>query len=111
MTREKLKFNEDTALHVPREQLLKANGGDVEFEYDHAVYWPTFVEFAANRRAEYVGRWEKAGKRIGEYEGYLRGGPEKSLSEREQAAAPAPNGSVKSEEFVDAAAMQSSEKI
>lgn len=87
LTREKLKFNEDMALHVPREQLLKANGGDVEFEYDHEVYWPTFVKFAALRRAEYEARWEKAGKRIGEYEDYLRGGTERNLAMLAGAAA------------------------
>jgi hypothetical protein len=47
LTREKLKFNEDMASHVPREQLLKANGGDVEFEYDHDIYWPTFINLSA----------------------------------------------------------------
>ena len=86
LTREKLKFNEDTALHVPRQQLLKANGGDVEFEYDHEVYWPTFIKLAAIRRAEYVARWEKGGKRIGEYEDYLRGGTDQSLVVPDRAA-------------------------
>ena len=74
------------SLHVPREQLLKVDGGDVEFEYDHSVYWPAFVKFAASRRADYVARWEKGGKRLGEYEGYLRGGTDKSLAELEQTA-------------------------
>ena len=76
LTRGKLKFNEDMALHVPREQLLIANGGDVDFEYDHSVYWPTFVKLAEIRRAEYRSRWEKAGRRVGESEVYLRGGSE-----------------------------------
>ena len=80
-TREKLKFNEDMSRHVPRAQLLKQNGGDVEFEYDHSVYWPTLVKVAEARRAEYRARWEHGGKRIGEHEGYLRGGSEKSLAE------------------------------
>ena len=69
--------------HVPREQLLKANGGDVEFEYDHSVYWPTFNKLAAIRRAEYEARWEQGGKRLGEFEDYLRGGPVQSLAEQE----------------------------
>ena len=90
LTREKLKFNEDMALHVPREQLLKANGGDVDFEYDHDVYWPTFVKLAAIKRAEYVARWEKGGKHIGEHEDYLRGGTDQSLAVLEPAAAPRP---------------------
>ena len=87
LTREKLKFNEDMAAHVPPQQLLKPNGGEVEFEYDHEVYWPTFVEFAAIRRANYEARWEKGGKRIGEYEDYLRGGEAQSLVDRERPAA------------------------
>ena len=82
------------ALHVPREQLLKADGGDVEFEYDHSVYWPTFVQFAASRRADYVARWERGGKRLGEYEGYLRGGSDKSLAELDQAEQTAAPDSV-----------------
>jgi hypothetical protein len=101
LTREKLKFNEDTALDVPREQLLKANGGEVEFEYDHGIYWPAFINFAASKRAEYETRWEKGGKRIGEHEDYLRGGTNQSLAELERAAAPdkknLPVGSDKSD--------------
>jgi len=84
LTREKIKFNEDTALHVPRAQLLQANGGDVEFEYDHSVYWPALNKLCELKRAQYQARWEKGGKRIGEREGYLRGGKEKSLAESEQ---------------------------
>ncbi|OAL33482.1 hypothetical protein AYO20_07168 [Fonsecaea nubica] len=86
LTREKIKFNEDMGLHVPREQLLKESGGHVEFEYDHDVYWPALNELCEWRRAEYRRRWEEGGKRIGEYEGYLKGGDEKSLAEREKEA-------------------------
>src|SRR5271155_2658737 len=91
ITREKLKFNEDMSLRVPRAQLLKANGGDVEFVYDHSVYWPAFIQLAAKRKGEYQARWEKAGKRIGEHEDYLRGGAERSLAESEGNAAPVVN--------------------
>ena len=94
LTREKLKFNEDMALHVPRSQLLKANGGDVDFEYDHSVYWPAFIKLADTRRAEYRARWEKGGKRLGEYEGYLRGGSEQSLAEREGSVATTGTGMI-----------------
>lgn len=81
LTREKLKFNEDLQKHVPPSQLIKAAGGDVEFEYDHSVYWPALNGLAAERRAEYQARWEKGGKLIGEHENYLRGGTGKSLAE------------------------------
>ncbi|KAL1956038.1 hypothetical protein VTO42DRAFT_7853 [Malbranchea cinnamomea] len=81
MTRQKLKFNEDLRQLVPPSQLLKAVGGDVEFEYDHSVYWPALNELAAQRRKEYRERWIQGGKRVGEHENYLRGGSGKSLAE------------------------------
>lgn len=79
LTREKLKFNEDMALHVPPSQLLRQNGGEVEFEYDHSVYWPALNQMAKAKRTAYVARWEKAGKHLGESEDHLRGGSEPSL--------------------------------
>ncbi|KIW21450.1 hypothetical protein PV08_02030 [Exophiala spinifera] len=88
MTREKIRFNEDMGLHVPREQLLKESGGLVEFEYDHEQYWPALNDLCELKRAERQARWEKGGKRIGESELYLKGGEEKSVAEREQDVAP-----------------------
>jgi CRAL/TRIO domain len=79
LTREKLKFNEDMAQHVPPSQLLKQNGGEVEFEYDHSVYWPALIKMAETKRAAYQTCWEKSGKHVGESEDYLRGGAEASL--------------------------------
>ena len=81
-TREKLKFDHDLRLLVPPVQLLKTHGGDVDFEYEHEVYWPALNELAAKRRAAMVERWETAGKKVGESEWYLRGG-EKLDSEGE----------------------------
>lgn len=74
LTREKLKFNEDTKLYVPAEQLWTENGGELNFEYDHSVYWPTLSKICAEKRAALKVRWEKAGKRYGESEVYLKGG-------------------------------------
>jgi hypothetical protein len=74
LTREKLKFNEDTKLYVPAEQLWTENGGQLNFEYDHSVYWPTLSKICAEKRATLKERWEKAGKRYGESEVYLKGG-------------------------------------
>jgi hypothetical protein len=71
-------------LHVPRDQLLKESGGNVQFEYDHNQYWPALNELCEFKKEQYRRRWEKAGKRIGEHEAYLRGGDTKSLSELEQ---------------------------
>jgi hypothetical protein len=74
LTREKLKFNEDIRQYVPPEQLWKEFGGDVDFEYDHATYWPALLKACEERRAERKARWEKAGKQYGESETYLKGG-------------------------------------
>lgn len=85
LTREKIRFNEDMGIHVPREQLLKESGGHVEFEYDHKVYWPALNELCESNRAAAYERWVKGGKRIGEFEAYLKGGEgEASLSETEK---------------------------
>lgn len=82
-TREKLKFNEDLRQHVPSSQLLKSVNGDVEFEYDHSVYWPALNALAAQRREERLERWIRGGKLIGEHENYLKGGMGKSRAETE----------------------------
>lgn len=74
LTREKLKFNEDIRQYVPPEQLWKEFGGDVDFEYDHAAYWPALLKACEEKRAERKARWEKAGKQYGESETYLKGG-------------------------------------
>ncbi|KAM5467406.1 Phosphatidylinositol transfer protein (PITP) [Microsporum audouinii] len=81
LTREKLKFNEDMRQHVPPSQLLKITGGDVQFEYDHSVYWPALNALAAQKREAYRERWIQGGKLIGEHEDYLKGGSGKSLKE------------------------------
>lgn len=86
VTREKIKFNEDYGLHVPREQLMKEANGSVEFDYDHAEYWPTLTKLCEAKRNAYRERWQAAGKQIGEYEVYLRGGDQKPLVEVEDQA-------------------------
>ncbi|RAO69693.1 uncharacterized protein BHQ10_005705 [Talaromyces amestolkiae] len=78
VTVQKLKFNEDLRKHVPPSQLLKSCGGDVEFEYEHAIYWPTLNKLADQRREKIRERWVWAGQHIGESEFYLRGGTEQS---------------------------------
>lgn len=76
-----MKFNEDLRRYVPSEQLDKAYGGDLDFEYDHKLYWPALTAECQRRREAYKARWVQAGKRIGEYEEYLRGGPQKSVQQ------------------------------
>lgn len=79
VTKEKIKYNEPLTDHVPKEQLMKASGGEIDFKYDHDVYWPALEKLAAERRARRVERWESAGKLIGESEIYLWGGEEASV--------------------------------
>ncbi|KAK2754502.1 hypothetical protein FQN54_006903 [Arachnomyces sp. PD_36] len=88
LTREKLKFNEGLRQHVPPSQLMKETGGDVEFEYDHAEYWPALNKLADKRRAECRQRWVDGGKMIGEYENYLRGGPSMGRAKSEAKSLP-----------------------
>ncbi|GIJ99798.1 hypothetical protein Aspvir_003801 [Aspergillus viridinutans] len=83
LTREKLKFNEDLRQHVPAGHLMKSIGGDVEFRYDHSIYWPALNQLADKRRNEYRQRWIQGGKRIGEFEHYLKTGTSPSLSQSE----------------------------
>jgi hypothetical protein len=91
MTKEKLKFNEDMRGHVPPEQLWNEFQGDLEFEYEHSVYWPALLGLCEERRREQKERWVKAGKRFGESESYLKGGTSKSVGEgvsNDESAAP-----------------------
>ncbi|KAJ5832516.1 hypothetical protein N7474_000827 [Penicillium riverlandense] len=81
LTRTKLKFNEDLTQHVPPSQLMKNVGGDVEFRYDHATYWPALNALAEQRRNAYRERWIQGGKQIGEIENYLKGADTPSVSQ------------------------------
>ena len=78
-TRGKIVYNEDMRRHVPPAQLRKSHGGDLAFEYDHAKYWPAVVALAEQRRRERHERWVRGGKRVGEFEAYLRGGQAECL--------------------------------
>lgn len=83
LTRTKLKFNEDLREHVPASQLMKSMGGDVEFRYDHSIYWPALNQLADQRRTAYRERWIQGGKRVGEFENYLKTGTFPSVSQSE----------------------------
>jgi hypothetical protein len=58
---------------------MTAAGGEVDFKYDHSIYWPALDKMAAERRQQRRERWEKAGKLTGESEIYLWGGEESSV--------------------------------
>ncbi|KHN95634.1 CRAL/TRIO domain-containing protein [Metarhizium album ARSEF 1941] len=81
VTREKLKFNEDMRRFVPAAQLWSADwDGELDFEYDHAVYWPALNDLCRRRRDERLARWRAAGSQVGESEYYLGGGTDVSVS-------------------------------
>ena len=80
VTKTKMKFNEPLTDHVPASQLTTQYGGKVDFEYDHSIYWPALAELSDQRKKRQTERWEKAGKKVGEHESYLRGGDVKCLS-------------------------------
>lgn len=83
ITREKLKFNEKLGNHVPPSQLMKSVGGEVDFQYDHPAYWPALNKLAEIKQKEYRERWIQGGKRIGEYEHYLKTGTSPSVAQKE----------------------------
>jgi hypothetical protein len=117
ITKSKIKTNEPLPNHVPASQLMKSSGGDVDFKYDHSVYWPALEKLVNERRQQRKERWETAGKIIGENEIYLWGGDEPSLNsgktetaaaneqaeavESKDAAAPAVAGDASGAELVD----------
>ncbi|KAK3308502.1 CRAL-TRIO domain-containing protein [Chaetomium strumarium] len=87
MTREKLKFNEDMAQYVPPEQMWNEfSSGNLEFEYDHSVYWPALQKLCGERREARWERWLAGGKQLGESEDYLAGATETGV------AGPQPTG-------------------
>lgn len=106
VTKSKIKYNEPLIDHIPEAQLMKAAGGEVDFKYDHSIYWPALAKLAEERRQERLARWEKAGKLLGESEIYLWGGEEESVGAKkavqeevkteEKAQAVVSNGTVAS---------------
>ena len=65
---------------VPPEQLWTEFQGDLNFEYDHEVYWPALINMCEEKHSELRARWIKAGKNYGESETYLRGGDTLSIT-------------------------------
>lgn len=84
VTKTKMRYNEPLTDHIPASQLMKNAGGEVDFVYDHNVYWPALDTLATERRKGRMQRWEAAGKIIGESEIYLWGGEEQSIGGGEQ---------------------------
>ncbi|KAL2075648.1 hypothetical protein VTL71DRAFT_591 [Oculimacula yallundae] len=82
LTRQKLKFNDDMRQHVPPQQLWNEFHGDLEFEYDHEVYWPTLMKLCDEKHKEQQERWVKGGKHYGESESYIKGGSAPSIGSK-----------------------------
>ena len=80
LTRQKLKFNENMTQYVPADQLWTEFGGKLEFDYDHATYWPALRKLCEERRASRKQRWVAGGSVIGEDEAYLAGGKETGVA-------------------------------
>ncbi|EAA32087.1 CRAL/TRIO domain-containing protein [Neurospora crassa] len=72
-TREKLKFNEDMKKYVPAEQLWTEFNGSLEFDYDHATYWPALQKMCVEKREAKYQRWVAGGQQIGELEDFITG--------------------------------------
>ncbi|KAI9711739.1 MAG: hypothetical protein M1820_001884 [Bogoriella megaspora] len=81
VTKSKMKFNEPLSNHVPAQQLWSDYGGEAHFKYSHTDYWPALNAICEEKRKAYKERWVQAGKKVGEYEAYLRGGDQMSLAQ------------------------------
>lgn len=73
LTREKLVFDQPFPDYVPIGQLDKDFGGLVNFDYDHAKYWPEMISIAQEKKRKYIKRFETFGSKVGLSEVDLRG--------------------------------------
>ena len=49
-------------------------GGEAEFEYEHARYWPVLVRMCEERRTHMRKRWEELGAKVGVSEWDMKSG-------------------------------------
>jgi hypothetical protein len=91
--------------YVPAEQLWTTFKGDLDFEYDHSVYWPAMIKLTTERREARKARWEAGGKHIGESEDYLSGHAPTGVAGSKQSAV-APAADTKAEEPKEAAPVE-----
>lgn len=87
LTREKLVFQEPFPNYVPKEQLDKDFGGDVDFDYEHDKYWPAVCKIAEKKRQNYMRNFDALGGTIGLSEVDLRK-PADDSSEPSEAVTP-----------------------
>ena len=76
--------------YVPPEQLWTEFQGDLNFDYDHEVYWPALIKMCEAKHAELEARWVAGGKNYGESEIYLKGGDAPSVAGSSPEAASEP---------------------
>ncbi|KAG8806061.1 hypothetical protein FRC18_006307 [Serendipita sp. 400] len=95
MTRQKAVFNPKVIEEgfIGADVLMNAHGwgGDVNFEYDHAQYWPAMLKLAQERRIQQMERWRALGAKIGLEEWDLKGGPSATAADSAPVDGPATN--------------------
>ena len=78
----------DATSLIPPEQLQKIFGGDVNFEYNHATYFPALTKLCFERKAANLERWRRYGNgKCGLDEAVIKGGrrpEENTTSERRE---------------------------
>ena len=47
------------------ENVWKEFGGEIDFQYDHKLYWPHFIEMASTQRKAQMNRWHALGAKVG----------------------------------------------
>ena len=76
--------------YVPAEQLWTEFNGNLEFDYDHATYWPALQKMCAEKREAKYQRWVAGGEQIGELEDYITGHAQVGVAGPVTAATSAP---------------------
>lgn len=78
VTKKKMIFNPKAVQdgHFARDAITKGWGGDREFEYDHAVYWPALEKLCRERREQWMVKWRSLGGKVGIREWDYKGGSE-----------------------------------
>lgn len=76
VSREKMRFNPKVVEEglFTADNVWTAFGGDITFEYDHAQYWPNFIEVTDKRKKDMMDRWRALGARVGIREWDMKGG-------------------------------------
>lgn len=77
VTRAKVKFNPrviDEGTFESSQIMREWWGGERDFEYDHARYWPALVRMTQERRERMMQRWKELGGKVGTSEWEMKTG-------------------------------------